>query len=812
MLTKFSRKEHHRLREVFIESAELRIIGASSVSLEFHYDYGKPFYQFFKMPQLKGLTTKETNSLLIKLGEHYKRERVRNIVEKQPGRVEALRRLTGGVIRTIVILFDIFVDDTRGNAFKDLEKILDSVTPLYKHRMDKLSAQQQEIVDYIALNWDAVSTREIAQKTKLQSKAVSSQLKKLEKFHIIEKEKTDTKNFLYRISERFFNICYLMRMGRKWDEKRVRFLVEFLQIWCDEKELERRAKKHLEAVRQSKLPEKHVLYLTEALVRTPIQRELQHQLISETRSYLHKSDSDLEEYLSKSDYELKNIAIDAFKQQDIPTAANYIEKIKIKDADDLAVLGELYAIDQKNIKQAEEYLLKAIKKDHSGAMYNLADLYRTEFKDFEKAEKYYLMAVKKDHAGAMNNLANLYLTEFKDFEKAEKYYLMAVEKEDSDAMFNLALMYENEFKDFHKAEKYYLMAVEKDNSGAMFNLALMYQTELKDFQKAEKYYLMAVEKDHSSAMNNLALLYETELKDFQKAEKYYLLAVEKDHSGAMYNLALMYQTELKDFQKAEKYYLMAVKKANSGAMNNLAWMYENEFKDFQKAEKYYLMAVEKDNSGAMNNLALLYETELKDFQKAEKYYLLAVEKDNSGAMYNLALMYQTELKDFQKAEKYYLMAVEKDNSGAMNSLAWMYFKRRIHKQEAIKFAEKSYKKETNIYNMHTYATILLWNNEIEEAFKISQDFLKEQETIEKFPEDVSLFLLLLMAKKQYFLTRKIFNDNPFHLKDRFKPVYYALMFFMKNEYPNEYRKMGGELKQTVEEIIEKIHQLEKDYQ
>ncbi len=72
MLSKFSKKEHHRLREVFVESAEFRVIGASSVTLEFHYDYGKPFYQFFKMPQLKSLTTTETKTLLLKLGEHYK--------------------------------------------------------------------------------------------------------------------------------------------------------------------------------------------------------------------------------------------------------------------------------------------------------------------------------------------------------------------------------------------------------------------------------------------------------------------------------------------------------------------------------------------------------------------------------------------------------------------------------------------------------------------------------------------------------------------------------------------------------------------
>ncbi len=77
---------------------------------------------------------------------------------------------------------------------------------------------------------------------------------------------------------------------------------------------------------------------------------------------------------------------------------------------------------------------------------------------------------------------------------------------------------------------------------------------------------------------------------------------------------------------------------------------------------------------------------------------------------------------------------------------------------------------------------------------------------------MSFFLLFLIAKKQYHLTLKIFEENPYHLKDRFKPVYYALMHFMQNEYPNEYRKMGSELKQTVEEIIEKILQLEKDYE
>jgi len=44
-----------------------------------------------------------------------------------------------------------------------------------------------------------------------------------------------------------------------------------------------------------------------------------------------------------------------------------------------------------------------------------------------------------------------------------------------------------------------------------------------------------------------------------------------------------------------------------------------------------------------------------------------------------------------------------------------------------------------------------------------------------------------------------------------KKLIFTLMHFMQEDYANEYKKMGGELKQTVEEIIEKIRQLEIDY-
>ena len=234
-------------------------------------------------------------------------------------------------------------------------------------------------------------------------------------------------------------------------------------------------------------------------------------------------------------------------------------------------------------------------------------------------------------------------------------------------------------------------------------------------------------------------------------------------------------------------------------------------KVFKKAEKYFLKAVDKDHAGAMYNLAVLYETEFKDIKKAEKYYLKAVDKDHADAMYNLAVLYKTEFKDIKKAEKYYLKAVDKDHADAMNNLAWLYFEMKKTKEKALRLAEKSYANQKSIYSAHTLSTILLWNNEIQRAIQISNNFLETEDALENFPEDVVVFLMLLMAKKQYHLTLKIFRENPHNLIDRFKPVYYALMHFLTDEFPNEYRRMGGELEETVKEIIDKIIQMEIDY-
>ncbi|MFA6597621.1 MAG: hypothetical protein WCS69_07850 [Ignavibacteriaceae bacterium] len=611
MIEKFSKKENQRLREILITCNHIKFIGASSRILEFYYNYKQPFFDFFKVITLDELNREETIFLLKKLGENYKSDEINKIIENQPERIEALRRIAGGVPRTLILLFQIFVDDVNGNSFKDLENILDLVTPLYKQRLDSLTATQQAITDAVAQNWDAISTKEISKIVRMQSKAVSAQLNLLEKNQIITKIPTSTKNQLYQISERFFNIYYLMRLGRRKNRNKVLWLVKFFEIMCGEKELIARAQRHINCLHERKVYDKHAFYISQALAKTHIPADLQHELIFETKKYLSARNSDFIKEVDKSHFEI-------------------LEEVK-QD-----VLDTKYESAKKKLKEDG--------MNNNLISFTIAELLRKEKCDLNTAIQYYMESIEKSHSGAMNNLALLYETEFKDFKNAENYYLMAVEKGHSGAMFNLAWMHEIEFKDFKNAEKYYLMAVENDQVEALFNLALLYQFEFNDLKNAEKYYLMAVEKGDAEAMLSLGLLYQFELKDFNNAEKYYLMAVEKKQSDSLFYLARLYQNELKDFNNAEKYYLMAVESGESISMINLAWLYYESMKNKEGALKIQRKAFEKiqqDYTAHTLIMILLWNDEAEEAVKLFNNYFdnEDAQKEVNDMVFSMLLMF-----------------------------------------------------------------------------------------------------------------------------------------------------------------------------
>ncbi len=106
-------------------------------------------------------------------------------------------------------------------------------------------------------------------------------------------------------------------------------------------------------------------------------------------------------------------------------------------------------------------------------------------------------------------------------------------------------------------------------------------------------------------------------------------------------------------------------------------------------------------------------------------------------------------------------------------------------------------------------------------------YLLRQNNIEKAVHYVSIFLSALVddgTVKMLSVSHLLFSElialcfthqalqlmREHNLRDKLKPMYYALMYYMQDEYPDEYKKMGGELKQTVEEIVFEINKLKEE--
>ncbi len=477
MLNKFSDIEQKRLRDIFHTSKHIQLIAASAQTLEATYKHDQPFFEFFKILRLKNLNPKEATTLLQQLAIRYDTEdAINQIIKNEPQRIETIRILTGGVPRTIALLFEVFLDKNT-KIFEDLESLLDRVTPLYKHRMDDLKRNQQAIMDVIALNWDGISTAEIVARLKgrgFDNKKVSAQLKALEQNDLVSSKKVDKKNKIYFIRERFFNIWYLMRLGRRSNGDRVRWLVQFLNAWYTPDDIQQRIKEHISQAKLGELNPKGAFLMGEALSCLSNNLDEQDELLSSVRECLATNNTSLANQVSTSDKSIFELAEESFFKEDY----------------------------EETLKQ-----LKKLSKGYNG------------FKEFHTALVY---------------------KRLKDFNNAIKYYLLAIEKGDDNAIYNLALLYHTELKDFDNTIKYYLLAIDKNYVDAMNNLALLYETEFKDLDNAIKYYLLAIDKNYDNAMNNLALLYETEFKDFDNAIKYYYLAIENNNVDAMHNLAALY--------------------------------------------------------------------------------------------------------------------------------------------------------------------------------------------------------------------------------------------------------------------------------
>lgn len=222
---------HWNLRETWQSHPEMLVVGASARALEASYQYDAAFYDFFKVDELRGLSEQEMRDTLLALAKLRGIQEIKRRIEADPSRIRILHTLTGGNPRIVVLLYGVLLKGMDSDVRADLEGLLDEVTPLYKARFAELPVQGQQLLDKLALHWDPMTARQLADALNWDVNLVSAQVNRLTQLGIVEKVKSGSgKRAAFQVGERFFNIWYLMRASRRMRRKLV-WLVEFLRIW-----------------------------------------------------------------------------------------------------------------------------------------------------------------------------------------------------------------------------------------------------------------------------------------------------------------------------------------------------------------------------------------------------------------------------------------------------------------------------------------------------------------------------------------------------------------------------------------------------
>ena len=221
-------REIHMLRATLIERPEILLLGSANAFFEAIGGYGQPLYEFFRILKLVGIGQEDARRILKATADREGRPEVPEALNREHGRLETIRRLTGGNPRLLVLACRMLIESPLGSPVEDLERLIDEQTPYFKARIEELPAQARKVFHCLSAGWRPLLAKEVAGAAKLSSSHASAQLKQLlERGYVREVRLPAAKRTRYEVSDRFYNIYYLLRFSRTGRERLER-LVAFL--------------------------------------------------------------------------------------------------------------------------------------------------------------------------------------------------------------------------------------------------------------------------------------------------------------------------------------------------------------------------------------------------------------------------------------------------------------------------------------------------------------------------------------------------------------------------------------------------------
>lgn len=683
IFSKISKEEQHQLRAILISEDAPILIGASATAIEETLNYQAPFYDAFQINYLKKLTFQESIDVLVNLARITGNPSFENTIYLKKGRIEALYDLTGGTPRTLAILFPLIQNGFSEDIQNDLDALLDLVTPLYKARFEELAPQLQVVLDAVALHWDPATLEQIRDITFLENQQISPQLKRLVDAGWLQKlDAYKAKGGAYELSERFFNVWYLMRRSSRRQKRELYCLTKFLESFYGN-DLHEIAKTRLTSNQENTNQIALDLALADALKDKMYSDKLKNKSYNAILNLSWNNPDVLKNFFVPDDvkfqkakelFEVLELQLEKQEFEEASATGKKIISIYEKTANVWSILGILYTDKLGNYQDAEKAFYKAIEIDGENAVpwNGLGTLYADKLAKYTEAEKAFLNSTLLDNKQALpwKALGMLYLTNLHRYEDAEKAWLnaAALDSKDADLWSNLGILYLDKFDKFEEAEQAFRNAIRLNKKDPLpWNwLGILYADKLQRYQDAEKAWFKAIELDESnpSPWCNLGILYADKLSKPQEAEQAFLRSnsLNKSDARPLNGLGSLYSNEFGKYKEAEEAYLAAIAldTTNTLYLFNLGILY-NKLGKYQDAETAWLKTISLDKKNALQwfSLSTLYKENLYKYKESEQALLTAISLDKTDInKWNyLGSLYHDSLHNYRKAEDAYLEAI-----------------------------------------------------------------------------------------------------------------------------------------------------------
>lgn len=566
------------------------LMAAASRYPDSTHDTKAAFFEFFRIQTLDRLSDSEVMQCLRTLASHRagRGKKVIELLNNDPGRISALNTLAGGNPRTLNVLYSVLEADMSADILSQLSAMLDTFTGWYQARTEELPMQTRAVFDALALNWNPMTAANLGLATGLDTPTVSSQLSRLEKLGYAETVSLSSKKKGrngYQVSERFYNIWYLMRNGPRRAKQTIKFLTAFLQSCFST--AERRAMAR-DTLRDECREPAYVLALASSFRHSQLRNELL-SYVQQNGSGFDRSD----EYLSLAK---ELLSANRRKQGDAPDTEKNGRKILL-DALNLTVSGK-----HLEAEKAFRIALKELPQDPD-VLISFGFLLLYDLHKLKDAEDILGRAISaKPEEAQLHNSMGYLLKHFKDrTDETEAAYRKATVLEPKNASFwaELGAFLQDKVGKYAEAEMACRTAINIDPkySGGWMNLGNLLHNHLKRYEEAESAYREALELNPKSlwTWRRLGVLLHRHFGKFDEAEHAFRKALDIDPEDALVwaLLAELQQSHMGKYEEAE----IASKKAIaidpefSGGWINLATVQSQYLKKYDEAEVAYQKAI-----------------------------------------------------------------------------------------------------------------------------------------------------------------------------------------------------------------------------